>query len=116
MAGSSPTTHASRPGSITYAWPGLYVLLRAVFVGDVQRARDDDADVMQLSVPATGLMHSDHFQPGCMDMRDALVPPIRTMSTVVLSSARVSVVSGQPARILNPRSHRAKPPLCGSRF
>ena len=64
MAGSSPTTHASRPGSITYAWPGLYVLLRAVFVGDVQRARDDDADVMQLSVPATGLMHSDHLQPG----------------------------------------------------
>src|SRR5690242_17771320 len=35
-------------------------------------------------------MHSDHLQPGCMDMRDALVPPIRTMSTFVLSGARVS--------------------------
>jgi hypothetical protein len=35
-------------------------------------------------------MHSDHFQPGCIDMRDALVPPIRTTSTFVLSGVRVS--------------------------
>src|SRR5438477_12506795 len=35
-------------------------------------------------------MHSDHLQPGCIDMRDALVPPMRTMSTFVLSGARVS--------------------------
>jgi hypothetical protein len=35
-------------------------------------------------------MHSDQRQPGSMDMRDAVVPPIRTMSTFVLSGVRVS--------------------------
>src|SRR5512146_1970805 len=48
----------------------------------------------QYSPPATGLMHSDHLQPGSNRIRDAATPPIRTISTVVLSGVRVS--SGEP--------------------
>src|SRR5262245_54740361 len=35
-------------------------------------------------------MHSDHLHPGCNTMRDALVPPNRTISTFVFSGVRVS--------------------------
>jgi hypothetical protein len=40
------------------------------------------------------LMHSDHLHPGSSRMRDAVDPPIRTISIVVLSGVRVS--SGEP--------------------
>ena len=57
-------------------------------------------------------MHSDQRQPGSSDMREALAPPILTMSTFVLSGARVS--SGEeksrtsnPA--IEPSSHRGAP-------
>jgi hypothetical protein len=35
-------------------------------------------------------MHSDHFQPGSNRIRDAAMPPMRTISTFVLSGVRVS--------------------------
>src|SRR4029079_370152 len=45
----------------------------------------------QLSVPTTGLMHSDQRQPGSIVNRAAVVsPPIRTTSTLVLSGERTS--------------------------
>src|SRR3954462_13519234 len=45
----------------------------------------------QLSVPATGLMHSDHFQPGSNVKRAAVVPsPISTTFICVLSGVRCS--------------------------
>src|SRR4051794_26251827 len=44
----------------------------------------------QESVPATGLMHSDHFQPGCTVSRAALMPARSTTSTFVLSGERTS--------------------------
>src|SRR3954451_7149579 len=44
----------------------------------------------QLSVPATGLTHSDHFQPGSNANLPAVVSPIRTTSTLVLSGVRDS--------------------------
>src|SRR3954454_726577 len=42
----------------------------------------------QLSVPATGLMHSDHRHPGCIVKRATWTSPRRTMSTSVLSGLR----------------------------
>src|SRR4051812_38663311 len=39
-------------------------------------------------------MHSDHLHPGSSRIRDAATPPMRTISTVVLSGVRVS--SGDP--------------------
>src|SRR3954462_4425913 len=44
----------------------------------------------QESVPATGLMHSDHFHPGWNVIRAALVPSRAATSTCVLSGERVS--------------------------
>src|SRR3954447_7206100 len=44
----------------------------------------------QLSVPATGLTHSDHFHPGSNVRRAAAVSPTCTTSTRVLSGVRVS--------------------------
>src|SRR5438067_896842 len=44
----------------------------------------------QLSPPTTGLMHSDHRQPGSNVKRAALPWPKSTTSTLVLSGARVS--------------------------
>src|SRR5215470_19569317 len=66
----------------------------------------------QLSVPAIGLMHSDQRQPGSRVMREALVPPMRTISTLVLSGERVSSGAeksrtSKPA--IDPSSHREDP-------
>src|SRR5438477_3768469 len=44
----------------------------------------------QLSPPTTGLMHSDHRQPGCAVSRAALALPRSTTSTLVLSGVRIS--------------------------
>src|SRR3954447_16049840 len=44
----------------------------------------------QLSVPTTGFTHSDHFQPGSKANRAAVVSPMWTTSTRVLSGVRVS--------------------------
>src|SRR5437763_9766663 len=44
----------------------------------------------QLSVPATGFTHSDHFQPGSKVRRAAAVSPTCTTSTRVLSGVLVS--------------------------
>src|SRR5579859_935681 len=44
----------------------------------------------QVSVPTTGLMHSDQRQPGCIVKRATLTSPRPTDSTVVLSGVRVS--------------------------
>src|SRR3954465_10589969 len=44
----------------------------------------------QLSVPATGLTHSHHRHPGWKVIRAAVVVPMRTTSTCVLSGVRVS--------------------------
>src|ERR671911_18585 len=44
----------------------------------------------QLSVPTTGLMHSDHRQPGWNVYRPIWPPATFTSSTVVLSGVRVS--------------------------
>src|SRR5262249_5244557 len=48
----------------------------------------------QLSVPATGLTHSDHRHPGSIVNRAAVVLPMRTTSTCVLSGVLLS--SGEP--------------------
>src|SRR3954451_10216987 len=44
----------------------------------------------QLSVPATGLTHSDQRHPGSNANRPTVAPPMRTTSTRVLSGVRVS--------------------------
>src|SRR5947209_1889063 len=46
-------------------------------------------------------MQSDQRQPGSSDMRDALVPPIRTTSILVLSGVRVSS-GAEKSRTSNP--------------
>src|SRR5215467_6675883 len=75
-------------------------------------------------------MHSAQLQPGCSVIRDALDPPIRTISTVVLSGARVSsgaeksrtskpaieaslAWSLTPTTILNRCGNAAQTPLVG---
>src|SRR5689334_20775611 len=44
----------------------------------------------QLSVPTTGLMHSDQRQPGCAVIRAALMPSRSRISRRVLSGVRTS--------------------------
>src|SRR5215207_5030347 len=77
---SSPTTHASWPGSMTYASPGpistsvpssCWTPIRPEWATPTWRA-------WQLSVPATGLTHSDHRHPGSNANRAAVVCPMRT--------------------------------------
>src|SRR6266545_2827489 len=93
---SSPTTHASCPGSITYAWPARISCSvpsswTTCIVPDCSRPT---WWAWQRSPPTIGLTHSDHLQPGSNRMRDAFALPMRTTSIVVLSGARVS--SGEP--------------------
>jgi len=60
---------------------------------DVQPSGLDESEcrTWQPSVPTTGLMHSDHRQPGWRVIRAALaVSPMRTMFTLVLSGVRTS--------------------------
>src|SRR3954453_24263326 len=89
---SSPTTHASWPGSMTYTSPGptsasvpssCLMASRPAWTTPTWRA-------WQLSVPATGLTHSDQRHPGSNVIRAAVVPAIRTTSTCVLSGVLVS--------------------------
>src|SRR5947207_1839185 len=76
------------------------------------------------SVPTTGLMHSDHRQPGSTFKRPALMPARSTTSTLVLSGERTS--SGEsklfamnpgmapPSEtVLKKQSRRRSPPLRG---
>src|ERR1043166_3975539 len=44
----------------------------------------------QLSPPTTGLMHSDHFHPGCAVIRPTRFPSMLTISSLVLSGVRTS--------------------------
>src|SRR5262249_51350928 len=44
----------------------------------------------QVSVPTSGLMHSDHRHPGCKVIRAALTEPRSTTSTWLLSGVRRS--------------------------
>src|SRR4051794_17729480 len=60
----------------------------------------------QLSVPATGLMHSDHRHPGSKANRPAVVAPRRTTSTRVFAGVRVS--SGDS------KSRASTPAMAGS--
>jgi hypothetical protein len=61
-------------------------------MGDVDPPRHEHAEVMQLAVvgTTTGLMVSDHRQPGCKVARPTVAPPPFTPSTVFLSGLRVS--------------------------
>src|SRR3954454_3155865 len=89
---SSPTTHASWPGSMTYASPGP--ISTSVPSSCLMASRPEWATptwrAWQVSVPATGLTHSDQRHPGSNVIRAAVDPPIRTTSTRVLSGVLVS--------------------------
>src|SRR5215207_9796266 len=64
----------------------------------------------QLSVPATGLTHSDHRHPGSNANRPTVVAPMRTTSTCVLSGVRVS--SGESkSRVSTPATAVSSPRL-----
>lgn len=79
-------------GSMTYASPGP--ISTSVTSSCLTPIRPEWATptwrAWQLSVPATGLMHSDHRHPGSNVNRAAVVAPMRTTSTCVLSGVRVS--------------------------
>ena len=92
-AGSSPTTQPSCPGGITKASPGLRsnsvpssitMCCRPEMTYPVCEDWHD-------SVPAIGLMCSDHFQPGSKTARPTVTPPSLTMLAFPLSTkGRVS--------------------------
>src|SRR3954447_25616679 len=59
------------------------------------------------SPPTTGLMHSDHFQPGCAVSRAALIPARSTTSILVLSG----VLDSSGASKLLPITPAMVPPV-----
>src|SRR6476619_1636607 len=77
---------------MTYAWPGPISSSEpsSCVMCIVPLWTTPTCRIWQLSVPATGLMHSDQRQPGSSSRRAALVSPMRTMSTRVRAGVRVS--------------------------
>src|SRR3954447_25765344 len=95
---------------MTYAWPGpsstsvpssCLTAIRPEWATPTWRA-------WQLSVPATGLTHSDHRHPGSNENRAAVVAPMRTTSTCVLSGVRVSSGDSK-SRDSTPAMERSSP-------
>jgi hypothetical protein len=90
--GSSPTTHASWPGAMKYASPGPISASVPSSCTTCMRPAITAPTCLawQLSVPATGLMHSDQRQPGCAVSRAAYTSPSFTTLSCVLSGVRLS--------------------------